>query len=174
MNAVKENINRSFFQNATSKHSTGQCLLFQKFIVFLLRKDKDMLLRILYYIEKNATILAIIFWDFLMFYQIFVSAQVKWIVIISNKHGIYELPHELPNDLRLRILGNQEILRTSQIFTELQPSAQSSYQNENFVNTSKKLFKNWNWTFPVVCYFTLTLKLVSYILARIEGKVSNC
>ena len=26
--------------------------------------------------------------------------------VISNKHGIYELPHELPNDLRLRILGN--------------------------------------------------------------------
>ena len=30
----------------------------------------------------------------------------KRIVIISNKHGIYELPHELPNDLRFRILGN--------------------------------------------------------------------
>ena len=28
---------------------------------------------------------------------------------VSNKYGIYELPHELPNDLRLRILGNYEI-----------------------------------------------------------------
>ena len=36
-----------------------------------------------------------------MFDQIFVSPQVKRIVIISNKHGIYKLPHELPNDLRL-------------------------------------------------------------------------
>ena len=27
-------------------------------------------------------------------------------VILSNKYGIYDLPHELPNDLRLRILGN--------------------------------------------------------------------
>ena len=26
--------------------------------------------------------------------------------IITYKHGAYELPHELPNDLRLRILGN--------------------------------------------------------------------
>ena len=26
--------------------------------------------------------------------------------IISNKHSIYELPNELPNDLRLRILEN--------------------------------------------------------------------
>ena len=52
------------------------------------------------------TILYIIFWDFLMFYQIFLRLQVKRIVIISNKHGIYELPHELSNDLRLRILEN--------------------------------------------------------------------
>ena len=28
--------------------------------------------------------------------------------IITNQPGIYELPHELQNDLRLRILGNQE------------------------------------------------------------------
>ena len=42
-----------------------------------------------------------------------------------------------------------------------------SLQNENFVKTTKKLLKNRNWTFPVVCYFTPTLKFVSYILARI-------
>ena len=39
-----------------------------------------------------------------MLYQIFFSSQVKRSVIISNKHGTYELPDELPNDLR--ILGN--------------------------------------------------------------------
>ena len=27
-------------------------------------------------------------------------------VIINNKHCIYQLPHELANDLRLRILGD--------------------------------------------------------------------
>ena len=48
----------------------------------------------------------IMFWDFLMFYQIFLSSQVKRYAIITYKHGIYELPHELSNDLRLRILGN--------------------------------------------------------------------
>ena len=42
------------------------------------------------------------FWDFSMFYQIFLSPQVKWCAIITYKHGIYELP----NDLRLRKLGN--------------------------------------------------------------------
>ena len=41
-----------------------------------------------------------------MFYQIFFSPQVKRCAIITYKHGIYELPHELPNDLRLRILEN--------------------------------------------------------------------
>ena len=66
----------------------------------------------------------------------------KRIVIINNKHGIYELPHGFPNDLRLRILENKEILRRSQILIELWPSAQSSSQNENFVNTSKNLLKN--------------------------------
>ena len=40
-----------------------------------------------------------------MFYKIFLSPQVKRSVIIINKHGIYDLPHELSNDLRLRILG---------------------------------------------------------------------
>ena len=47
-----------------------------------------------------------IFWEFWLLYQIFFSPQVKWSVIISNKHGIHELPHKLPNTLRLRILGN--------------------------------------------------------------------
>ena len=63
--------------------------------------------------------MGIIFWDFLMFYQIFLSPHVKWSVIISNKHGIYELPHELTNDLRLRILGNWEKSGKSQDLLEL-------------------------------------------------------
>ena len=53
-----------------------------------------------------------------MFYQIFFSPHVKRCAIIAYKHGIYELPHELPNDLRLRILGNEEILGKSQNFIE--------------------------------------------------------
>ena len=50
----------------------------------------------------QSTIIFIIFRDFSMFYQIFLSPQVKRLAIITYKHGIYELP----NDLRLRILGN--------------------------------------------------------------------
>ena len=52
------------------------------------------------------TIIFIIFWDFLMFYQIFLSPQVNSSAIITDKHAIYEFPDELPNDLRPRTLGN--------------------------------------------------------------------
>ena len=41
-----------------------------------------------------------------MIYQIFLSPQEKQCAIITEKHGIYELRQELPNDLRLSILGN--------------------------------------------------------------------
>ena len=39
----------------------------------------------------------VIIWDFLIFGQIFFSPQVKRSVIISNKHGTYELPNDLGN-----------------------------------------------------------------------------
>ena len=59
--------------------------------------------------EKTiAAIMKIILWDFLMFYQIFLSPQVKRTAIISNRQGVYELLHELPDNLRLRILGSKE------------------------------------------------------------------
>ena len=53
-----------------------------------------------------------------MFYQIFLSPQVKQCAIITYKHGIYEMAHELPNDLRLRILGNKGILGNCLNFIE--------------------------------------------------------
>ena len=70
--------------------------------------------------------------------------ETKRSVIISNKHGIQGFPHELPNDLKHRILGNQEIARKSENLIELQPTAQPSSVNKNLVNTSKKLLKNRN------------------------------
>ena len=41
-----------------------------------------------------------------MFYQISPSQQVKRCAIITYKYGLYELPHELLKDLRLKKLGN--------------------------------------------------------------------
>ena len=50
-----------------------------------------------------------------MFYQIFFLLQVKRCAIITYKHGIHELPHDLPNDLGLQeIRKYQESLKTKE------------------------------------------------------------
>ena len=79
-----------------------------------------------------------------MFYQIFLSPQVERCAIIIYKHGIYELLHELPNEILgkgLRKLGNiRKVSKPSRMIGQcLAPCT-----NENFVNTSKKLPKNSN------------------------------
>ena len=53
-----------------------------------------------------STILVIMFWDFLIISLTSESRQVKLYLISSTTNLIHELPHEWPNDLRLRILGN--------------------------------------------------------------------
>ena len=81
-------------------------------------------------VSVDITFMFIIFWGFLMFYQIFISPQVKQRVIISNKHGIYELPHvsrgakQLDLIRGLRDPGNLEISGKPQNLIELLPSAQ--------------------------------------------------
>ena len=99
-----------------------------------------------------------------MFYQIFLSTQVKRWAIIAYKHGIYELPHELPNDLRvtdLRKLGN--IRKVSKFYRTIALSPVPP-ANEGFVNTSRKLLESKNETFPILRSFTSKLELVSNIL----------
>ena len=96
--------------------------------------------------------------------HIFLPSQAKRNLIISNKL-VYELPHMLPNDLKLwTILGNWEISGKSQKFMELLPSAQFSPEMKILL----LLVKIWNflknWTFPIVRYFTWKLEFVSDIL----------
>ena len=114
--------------------------------------------------EDATRIIFIIFWDLLTFYQISHSWQVKRCVIITYKHGIYEILHELPIDLRLRILGYLEISGKCLNFIEWYTSVQSSCQFENFINPSKKTLKNRKLTFLVVRYFSWELECVSSIL----------
>ena len=45
--------------------------------------------------EGISAVSFIIFWDFSMFYQIFLLPKVKWKPIITYKHGINELPNDL-------------------------------------------------------------------------------
>ena len=63
--------------------------------------------------------MVIIVWDYLMLHQIFLSPQMKLRVIISNKHGIFVLLYDLPNNLRIRTLENWEISIKSEKFIEL-------------------------------------------------------
>ena len=53
-----------------------------------------------------STILVIIFRDFLIISLTSESRQIKRYLISSITNLVQELPHEWPNDLRLRILGN--------------------------------------------------------------------
>ena len=48
--------------------------------------------------------MVIIFWNFTMFYYRLDEPQVKRNVISSKANLVYELPHKLPNDLRLKDL----------------------------------------------------------------------
>ena len=83
--------------------------------------------------------------------------------------SIANLVYELPNNLRLRILGNKEILAKSQIWVETQPSTQSPFQKLNFASSSQKTRKSRYQTFLVLSNFTEFLYLVSNILPRIVG-----
>ena len=83
-----------------------------------------------------------------MFDKTFLSPQVKQSVIISNKHCIYELPHELLNDLGFRILENWKKLEKSINFIEWLSSSQSFSYIQNFLNSSKNFWKIELTLFP--------------------------
>ena len=50
----------------------------------------------------------------------------------STKNIVNELPHELPMDLRLRILRNTEIMGKTQKRVEEEPSTQYPFQRKSF------------------------------------------
>ena len=72
------------------------------------------------YVRMSPTILVVILWDVLVFAQISLSPQVKRSVIISNKIGLYKLPHKMTNDLNLvskKIKKFQENLKSPSIYS---------------------------------------------------------
>ena len=107
--------------------------------------------------------MVVIFSDFLIFYQIFCSPQVKQSVIICKKHGIYELSHELPNDFRLRILGNWKISIKSQNFTGLQPSTQPFMQNELSMLPKTTEKQTFNFSRSVLFYMKTRVCLKYFV-----------
>ena len=107
------------------------------------------------------TIILITPWDLLMYYEIFLSLEVKRCQIVTYKIGIYEVPQGLLNDLRIRNWATYEISGKCVIFKDGYPRAQCSCENENSVDTIKQFLKNGKLSFPVVHYFSWKLELVS-------------
>ena len=91
-------------------------------------------------------------------------AQVR---ISSITNLLHVLPDELLNDLRLRILGNKEILEKYQIWVDTQPSVQSSFQKLNFDSSCQKTRKIRWQIFEVLSIFTGFLYFVPNVFARI-------
>ena len=89
-------------------------------------------------------------------------------MISSIANLVHELPNELPNDLRLRILGNKAILGKSQIWVETQPIAQSPPEIKLWQQQSKNTQKQIsNFSCPVQFYW-IPLACSKY-LAQIVG-----
>ena len=84
----------------------------------------------------------------------------------STKHIVYELPLKLPNDLRLRTFGNQEIMEKLKKYVEAELSTQSTFQEKIFNTSSQKLHKQIS-KFLILSSFPWFLDTVSLILSAI-------
>ena len=96
-------------------------------------------------------------------------------MISSIANLVYELPREMPNDLRLRILRNKEISGKSQIWMErclIRPSVQSPLQKLNFGSSSQKTRKSRYQTCLVLSSFTGFFYFVPNILPWIVGSLT--
>ena len=102
-------------------------------------------------------------------------------MIVSNKHGIYELTHKLPNNSRLKILKKQDRSGKSNSI-KLEPIAQSSSQNNNFADTRKKVQKfisHENQSFSLIfCpwlqqYLTYLFSLIHLIHSLFKTNLVN-
>ena len=62
-------------------------------------------------------------------------------VAINYQNIVYDLCHELPNELRLTILGNQEIFGKCQYWLEIELSARNKtcFQKKHYCSSGRKL-----------------------------------
>ena len=78
----------------------------------------------------------------LEFYKVLVQVWFttnKRNLICSKKIFVYELPHKLPNELRLKISENWGLSGKSQYWVQPGPSTQSPFEKSNFGNSCQKL-----------------------------------
>ena len=64
----------------------------------------------------------------------FATSEAKLVSSVTN--FVYKLPHELPKDVRLRFIGNKEILKKSQNSMKILPGAQFLFKKLNFGDSS--------------------------------------
>ena len=67
----------------------------------LLQQQESKAAVCIYNIMILPKIISIISWDNLKFLQILFSPQVRRCTVVTEKHGIYELPHEFPKALEI-------------------------------------------------------------------------
>ena len=91
-------------------------------------------------------------------------------MISSIANLIYELPHELPNYLRLRILGKKQILGKSQIWVETSrvPPPDIKLWPEQSKNTQKQIS---NFSYPIQPYW-ISLPCSTYLVQDCLSKQS--
>ena len=122
--------------------------------------------------ETFQTISVIIFWKVNMFKYKKDQAEIKRNVISSKANLVYELAHQLLNDLRLSMLGNKETFGKSEIWMETQDSALSVLHKLNFSTTNQKRCKSTYQTFLVLCSFSGFANFVSNFLTRILNQIN--
>ena len=74
----------------------------------------------------------------------------------NTRNLIYELPFELPRDLKLRTLVNKEILAKSENCMGTQPNAQPFLQKQIFGTCTQIVRKNISKIFYLVYIFVIT------------------
>ena len=111
--------------------------------------------------DVESTILVIIVWNFTIFQYRSDSPQVKQNLMSSIANFVYELLHELPNTLRLRILENQEILKKYLGWTQsLVPSLLSRTQTlpiavKKHAKADIKLF----FSYPILLNYSILFQI---------------
>ena len=84
-------------------------------------------------------ILVTIFWNFAIFQYRSDSPQVKRNLTSSTSNLVYKLPHQLPNDLRLRKLGN--IIKFTNLGGHIAQCPVSPHKNQILTIAVKKFAK---------------------------------
>ena len=102
------------------------------------------------------------------------SPQVKGNLISSITILVYELPHELPNDLRLKILRVQEILEKKIKIGWRQNLMPVAFKKFDFGNNSQNSRKNRYQTFLFLFNFTGFPYFAANILSRLSAQADFC